>query len=302
MKSKCVFQNHPYTEKPRTTPFLVTKDDVAPFIYPTPQIGMDYSDISYIYVSTEEFTVSWYTVAAGSSFRPADYHAGDEVYVVLEGTLSMLNTSTGQLVSVHEGEGLLMPMGTPHIGYNFGSVKTKTAAFLAPKIFADQGFPEDTIGKIRVFKSPNKGEAYDLKNLPQRAGVLDDLGRWPVDGKTARESNVFYHIPEDRKLLAIDGVDNPVLLKFIVSNDFFHVAEMIIPAGGKGARMTEPHKHEGDCVVYVNKGCVSALIYDTRETFQIHDDEALFIPKGMTYQLFNYESVAQHPLICAVKL
>ena len=302
MQSKCVFQNHPYTEEPRTKPFLVTRDEVAPFIYPSPDVGMDCSDISYIYVSTEEFTASWYTVAPGSRFEPADYHAGDEVYVVLEGTLTMLNTSTGQAVEVREGEGLLMPMGTPHIGYNFGSVKTKTAAFLAPKIFAEQSFPTDTVGKIRAYKTPVPPTPYDLSLLPQRAGVLDDLGAWPVAGGPGRESNAFYHVPEARKLLAIGGVDNPVLLKFIVSNDFLHVAEMTIPSGGKGARMTDPDKHEGDCVIYVNKGCVSALIHDTAETFQIQDDEALFIPKGMTYQLFNYENETQRPLLCAVKL
>ena len=279
MQSKLVFQNHPYTEKPRTEVMHITKDLVAPFIYPTPQIGMDCSDISYIYVSTEEFTASWYTVAPGSRFEPADYHAGDEVYIVLEGTLTMLNTSTGQVVNVREGEGLLMPMGTPHIGYNFGKIKTKTAAFLAPKIFADQSFPTDTIGKIRLYKKDELIKPYDASLLPVRAGLLDDLGSWPVDGEKARESNMFYHIPENKKLLAIGGIDNPVLLKFIVSNDFLNVAEMIIPSGGKGARMTDPDSHEGDCVIYVNKGCLSVLIHDTGETFQIQDDEAIFIPK-----------------------
>lgn len=302
MQSKLIFQNHPYTEEPRDKVMLITRDLVAPFIYPTPEIGMDCSDISYIYVSTEEFTASWYTVAPGSRFEPADYHAGDEVYFVLEGTLTMLNTSTGQTVSVHEGEGLLMPMGTPHIGYNFGTVPTKTAAFLAPKIFADQSFPTDTIGKMKVYKHTDFGQPYDTSLLPARAGVLDDLGAWPVEGAAGRASNLFYHVPENRKLLAIGGVDNPVLLKFIVSNDFLNLAEMILPSGGKGARMTDPDSHEGDCAIYMHKGCLSVLIHDTNETFQIRDDEVLFIPKHTTYQLFNYESEPQHPLICTVKL
>lgn len=302
MLSKCVFQNHPFTTEPRQKPFLVTMEEVAPFIYPTPKLGMDYSDISYTYISTEEFTVSWYTVAPGSYFAPADYHAGDEVYIVLEGVLTMLNTSTGQLVSVHPGEGLLMPMGTPHIGYNFGSVKTKTAAFLAPKIFADQSFPEDTVGKLRVFKTDIPAAPYNVDLMPQRAGVLDDLYAWPLPGSVARESTAFYHITEERKLLAIQGVDNPILAKFVVSNDFLHVAQLVIPSGGKGARMSDPIKHEGDSSIYVDKGCVSVLIHDTAETFQIHNDEALFIPKGMTYQMFNYESETQYPIFCAVKL
>ncbi len=304
MISKCVFQNHPYVEGPRNKVVHITRDLVAPFIYPTPELGMDYSDISYIYVSTEEFTASWYTVAPGSFFSPADYHAGDEVYIVLDGTLTMLNTEVGQVVNVNKGEGLLMPKGVSHIGYNFGDIKTKTAAFLAPKIFADQAFPTDTIGRMKIYKGAmnDKFKKFTPTTLPDRAGILDDLGSWPVDGPKGRKSNMFYHIPENRKLLAISGQENPVLMKFIVSNDFFNVAEMVIPAGGKGARMTDPDKHKGDCVIFLDKGCLSILIHDTGETFQLLNDEALFIPKNTTYQLFNYENSTLNPLICTVKL
>lgn len=304
MISKCVFQNHPYTECKRDKVVHITKDLVAPFIYPTPEIGMDYSDISYIYVSTDEFTVSWYTIAPGSHFSPADYHAGDEVYLVLEGTLTMLNSDTGQVVNLHKGEGLLMPMGTPHVGYNFGNTQTKTAAFLAPKIFAEQAFPTDTLGRMKIYKGAKNDEfkVYPPVSLPDRGGLLDDLGAWPIDGPKARESHSFFYIPERKKLLVINGEENPVLMKFIVSNDFFNVAEMIIPAGGKGARMTDPQKHEGACTIFLEKGCLSVLIHDTKETFQLHDDEALFIPKDTTYQLFNYENDVLTPLICTVKL
>jgi gentisate 1,2-dioxygenase len=265
---------------------------------------MNYSDISYIYVSTEEFTVSWYTIAPGSRFEPADYHAGDEIYIVLEGVLTMINTDTGQVVNIKEGEGLLMPMGASHIGYNFGDVKTKTAAFIAPKIFANQSFPTDTVGRIKLYKG-SKNELFkkfEPTSQPNRAGILDDLGTWPIDGPTGRKSNMFYHIPENKKLLAICGQENPVLLKFIVSNDFINVAEMIIPAGGKGARMTDPDKHEGDCAIYLDKGRLSILIHDTGETFQLLDEEAIFIPKNTTYQLFNYEDDTLTPIICTVKL
>lgn len=304
MISKVVFQNQPYTEGPRDKVVHIRRQDVGPYIYPTPKIGMDASDISYVYLSTNEFTSSSYDLAPGSRFEPADYHEGDEVYVVLEGKLTMLNTNVGQVVEVNAGEGLLMPMGAPHIGYNFTERKTHTMAFLAPKIFADQGFPEDTVGRFKIYKGVKNDQFKKIKmsELPGRAGVLDDLGKWPVEGPKARIDPQFYHIPEDRKLLAIAGQDNPVLMKFIVSNDFLTVAQMVIPAGGKGARKTDPDKHAGDCVIYMHTGVLSVLIHDTGETFQIGPLEELFIPKNTTYQLFNYESHALHPLLCAVKL
>lgn len=305
MYSKGVFQNHPYTEGPRDKAFSITRDDIFPFIYPTPEAGMKYSDISYIYVSTEEFTCSNYDVAPGSRFDPPDYHAGDEIYIVLEGTLTMLNTVSGQVVEIHEGEGLVMPMGAVHVGYNFTQKKTRTMAYLAPKIFADQGFPTDTVGQYNIFnaKGGKKFESFAKFPGTNYVGNIGDLGAWPIDGPTSRQyPQMFHYVPENKKLLVINGQTDPVLMKFIVSNDFINVAEIIIPTGGTGARMTEPCCHEGDATFYVDKGTLSVYILDTRESFQIRDREALFVPKGMTYQLFNYENEPLRVLFSAVKL
>ena len=35
MASKVVFQNHPYTEEERKTPFLITRKEMVPFIFRT---------------------------------------------------------------------------------------------------------------------------------------------------------------------------------------------------------------------------------------------------------------------------
>lgn len=91
-------------------------------------------------------------------------------------------------------------------------------------------------------------------------------------------------------------------MKVCVSNDFLTVAQLVIPSGGVGARKTDPDKHTGDAVIYLDEGVLSILIYDTGETFQIKGREALFIPKGVTYQLFNFSAVTVVPLLCAVKL
>lgn len=303
--AKGVFQNHPYTEGPRDKVLHITKDMVAPFIFPNPKTGMEYSNISYMYLSTEEFTCSSYDMAPGSTVAPPDYHEGDEVYIVLEGTLTMLNTEGGQVVRINAGESLLMPMGAKHSGYNFEDTKTRTMAFLAPKIFADGTFPVDEMGKLKIYNGkmdPKSFPKYSFCDAPNRAGVLDDLGKWPADGPSARKSRYFHYIPENRKILAIAGQDNPILMKICVSNDFMTVAQLVIPSGGKGARHTDPDKHAGDAVIYLDEGILSVLIHETGETFQLGSREALFIPKNTTYQLFNYESRQVVPLLCAVKL
>lgn len=303
--AKGVYQNHPYTEGPRDKVVHITQNMVAPFIFPTPETGMDLCNISYMYLSTEEFTCSSYDMAPGSTVAPPDYHEGDEVYIVLEGTLTMLNTEGGQVVQIHEGESLLMPMGSKHSGYNFEDTTTRTMAFLAPKIFASGTFPTDEMGKLKIYNGkldPASFPKYTFCDAPNRAGVLDDLGAWPVDGPSARKSRYFHYIPENKKLLAIAGQDNPILMKICVSNDFMTVAQLVIPSGGVGARKTDPDKHPKDAVIYLDKGTLSILIYDTGETFQIKDREALFIPANTTYQLFNFSSSTVVPLLCAVQL
>lgn len=306
MVSKCVFQNHPYTDRPRTRPFLITRKEVCPFIFPNPQQArMDYSDISYMYLSTQEITCSSYDISPGGWVDIPDYHPGDEVYIVLEGTLTMLNTEAGQVVQVHEGECLLMPEGAKHSGFNFEQRKVRTMAFIAPKIFTEAGFPTDEIGRHKVYNGkldPGSFPKYTFCQAPNRAGVLDDMGAWPVDGPAARRSPYFHYVPEDRKLLLINGVDNPVLMKVCVSNDYLTVAQLEIPSGGKGARMTDPDRHPTESVLYVDRGRVSVLLHDTRETFQIQGREALYIPKETTYQLFNYENETVEVLLCAKKL
>lgn len=305
MVSKWVFQNHPYTDKPRTQPFMITKKDVCPFIFPNPHSArMDYSDISYMYLSTEEITCSYYEIAPGAWVDIPDYHPGDEIYIVLEGTLTMFNTEAGQVVQVHEGECLLMPEGAYHSGFNFEQKKVRTMSFIAPKIFTEAGFPTDQIGRHKVWNGKMKPEEfpkYSFCEAPNRAGVLDDIGAWPVDGPTARKSPYFHFVPENKKLCCIKGVDNPVLMKICVSNDYVNVAQLYIPSGGKGARMTDPDSHPTECFLYVDKGCISVLVHDTGETFQLHDREGLYIPKGMTYQLFNYENDTMEIFMCAKK-
>lgn len=306
MNSKCVFQNHPYTESPRMVPFLITRKEMCPFIFPNPNTArMDYSDISYMYLSTNEITCSSYDISPGGWVDIPDYHPGDEVYIVLEGTLTMLNTEAGQVVQVHEGECLLMPEGAKHSGFNFENKKVRTMAFIAPKIFTADGFPTDEIGRHKVYNGKmalDQFPKYDFCDVPNRAGILDDIGTWPVNGSLSRKSPYFHYLPENRKLIAINGKENPILMKICVSNDYLTVAQIIIPSGGKGARMTDPDSHPTEGVLYVDKGCISVLIHDTSETFQIQAREALYIPKEMTYQLFNYENDTVEVLLCARQL
>ncbi len=292
-----IFGNHPFTEKKKDKPIHIKGDLIGKFIYPDDDLI--YSDLNFLYLSTDELTIVMYELGPGGNFNPPDYHPGDEVYIVLEGTLTMLNAESGEVVQVKRGESLLMPKGAIHVGYNFEKEKVRTLAILAPRVAEDQKFPVDADGKIKVYKGKNNDsfKTFDPLDEKIRHRTLDDIGEWPIPGPNIRKyPHFFYHIPEEKALNAIAGVENPVLMKFFVSNDFIHVGKIIIPMGGKGVRKSDMDAHAGDCCLYLEKGPLTVFISDTKEVFYIKDREALYIPKNTSYQLLNYE----HDVITAI--
>lgn len=117
---------------------------------------------------------------------------------------------------------------------------------------------------------------------------IDDLGSFPVDWKTARESGTFTKVTNDTSLKIISGEKTPVLLSFRASSDTVHMGEMTIPAGGIGPRQTEYDSHNGDSVFYVRKGTVTFLLPETDEVFEVHENEYVFLPENTRYKCINY--------------
>ena len=66
------------------------------------------------------------------------------------------------------------------------------------------------------------------------------------------------------------------------------MGEFILPAGGVGSRASQPDSHEGDCVLFVEKGPITILLPDSSEAFDVQEEEVMFLPEGVKYQLINY--------------
>ena len=117
---------------------------------------------------------------------------------------------------------------------------------------------------------------------------ISHIGKWPVEGKEARRTGEFFKIARENRLSTIHGKTFPVLISFYVSNDFLHLGELVIPSGGTGPRASEPDKHAGDAVLYVESGPITFFIPETHEAFHVEEGEAMFIPEGTNYQCINY--------------
>lgn len=132
-------------------PLHIRGELIKYFIYPAAK--PHFSDINYLYVSTDKLTVGTWQLGPGGNYNPPDLHAGDEVYYVLDGVLTEHNPLVGEFTQVKKGEALLLPMHGYHKGYNFEQKIMRILYVIAPKIWEDQFPPMDfEDGKMKMYK------------------------------------------------------------------------------------------------------------------------------------------------------
>ncbi|MHB1254042.1 MAG: cupin domain-containing protein, partial [Candidatus Humimicrobiaceae bacterium] len=139
-----VFGSYPFTPD-KKRPIHIRGELIKNFIYPADV--PHFSDLNQLYVSTDKLTVGTWQLGPGGTYNPPDLHAGDEVYYLLEGTLTEHNPVLGEFINVKKGEALLLPEGGYHKGYNFGQGIMKVLYIIAPKIWLDQEPPMDFAGE-----------------------------------------------------------------------------------------------------------------------------------------------------------
>lgn len=114
-------------------PAVIKREDSISIVF-----GRGGNPISVIvFADTNRLYFSEYSIKPGSWFDPPDIHAGDEVYYCLEGTATMFDPVSGDVIELNPGDGLLIPKGTWHVGYNFGDKNFRLITVIAPKAWAD---------------------------------------------------------------------------------------------------------------------------------------------------------------------
>ncbi|MFV0364597.1 MAG: cupin domain-containing protein [Suipraeoptans sp.] len=149
------FCNYPFLRGERR-PCMQKQSDLKKFLY-TDECP-ETSDLNWLIASTDSLTVGEYQLSPGSHFAPADVHGGDEIYYVMRGEVTMFQPSSGQVMQISQGEGILMPKGCPHIGYNFGSNEARMLYVVAPKMWDDDGPPVEYTGTLKTYKYEERGD------------------------------------------------------------------------------------------------------------------------------------------------
>lgn len=137
-------------------PCVLKQSELKQFLYTDE--SPETSDLNWLVASTDTMTVGEYQLAPGTHFAPADVHAGDEIYYVLKGEVTMFQPESGQVVVVEKGQGILMPKGCPHIGYNFGEGEARMLYVIAPKAWDEENaIPLEYKGAMKLYKSEERG-------------------------------------------------------------------------------------------------------------------------------------------------
>lgn len=286
-----LFGSYPYSPNEKK-PCHIKGDKIIHYIAPANNLYQ--SDLNMLFASTNHLTLGIFQLAPGSSYDPADIHEGDENYYVLQGVLTVQNTTTGEFIQVRKGESLFMPTYAYHKGYNFEEEELRVLFAIAPKVSPGSAVPADfSDGRMNQYKNKYLSTFETLAPIQQNQfhGTTSMLGRFPVSGPQSRkEPLMFYRVTESEKLLNIHGKEHPMLMKFFVSNDILHMGEFILPAGGSTCRASEPDSHEGDCILYVEQGLAVIYLTNSKDAYQVNVGEAFLIPENTQYQIFNYTS------------
>lgn len=293
--SKPIFHNHPYTDGPKLDPIHIKRDETGHFLYPDQ--GHDLSNYNQMYLSTDKMTIASMEFGPGGYFDPPDFHPGDEMYFVLNGTITEYQPVLGHAIRVKKFESLLIPKDSAHQAYNFEPEFVKILAVIAPKQVEDQLFPtEGSKLKKKLFLGADNKLNPPTPTLEHniRVGTADDIGTWPYDGPSMRKTGHLYHVTEDRKLLAIHGNKHPMLVKLSIANDFMTAGEFILPYGGTTSRYTEPICTASQTFIYCVSPRLDLYFPDRIETFVMREGDGMFIPENTKFQMHNYGDTTMH--------
>lgn len=275
---------------------LIKDADRKVFIF-SPEVPEE-SNLVEVAVSTDQIHCGFMEMAPGSTWHFVDEHLGDETYYIISGNLTEQECVSGECVEAHAGDTLYIPMGCKHKGYNFSEEKQRIFWVIAPTMWpeeTDTSFPHKAIrtyknGKDEFDTGAGNESACSLrKEYKLHLSNVGQLGTFPVPGEDARRKPIYYYVMNERNCLTtVFGLKYPMRMRFFVSNDFLHVGEFYLPAGGVGSRVSEVDEHIGDTVIYGVKGPTTVFLPDTTETFQVQDGAVLYLPPRVRHQFINY--------------
>jgi mannose-6-phosphate isomerase-like protein (cupin superfamily) len=120
-------------------------------------------------------------------------------------------------------------------------------------------------------------------NSKKKPSMPEWMGNWPFREGEVKRPMV---ITRDKELSTLYGYEgHQVCSEIYVSTDAFCFNEWTLPPGHY---YSPAGLHPGDEIYYVTKGDPTAFNAELGEVFQMHQGDALLIPRGTRHQIANF--------------
>lgn len=249
-------------------PQVITPASVTRHLWGDPESGYVGDEVL---LSSDRLHALIFTLPPGGRFgHSADNRtvfAADEVYVVLEGTIAVVDPAIGQVVRAEAGDCVFFRRDTWHNGVNWGSGPVRVLEFFSP--------PPSTGASSAYSKT--------VPYLEQPLLANDDiLGTWPMD-RAAIEGKDTLHLVEKRDLRW--RVEDGLQVGLVCSTEHLTVAEITVLPGDT----SEQRQHEGDALLHVTKGEVHVHTPEAENAswWRMQMGDSIVIPEGCAYRLMN---------------
>lgn len=267
-----------YSPSPRPSfdgPAAITYANVTRHIWGDNEAGEVFD---WIYASTEKIHTLVFGLAPGGAFRHSPefrtVFGADEVLHVLSGTMILANPETGEVIRVPAGENAFFRADTWHHVFAHGEEPLRVLEFLSPPPAAG------TTGAYARSKEYLTESRYGRDEL---------FGRIP--GDPGGTTTLTWLRPED----VVYRLEGDALVGVLASTEHLTVASLSVPVGKASA----VHEHGGDEILFVRGGTLSVRAWhgDRAYVFELHQDDAVYIPQGALHEYRNYGSTMAEVIV-----
>lgn len=249
-------------------PQVLTPSEVTRHLWGDTQSGYVGDEVL---LSTEKLHALIFTLAPGGRFGHSTDNrtvfAADEVYVVLQGTIAVIDPALGQVVKATAGDGVFFRRDTWHHGVNWGTEPVRVLEFFSP--------PPAT----------GASSAY-ARTVPYLESAIhaDDsvVGHWPMERATLEHKDTL-HLVQSRDLRW--RAEGDLQVGLLCSTEHLTVAEnTVLPGQSSNLR-----RHDGDALVFVTHGELHVHTPDAESGtwWRVREGDSIVLPEGFGYRLVN---------------
>jgi quercetin dioxygenase-like cupin family protein len=224
-----------------------------------------------VLLSSSLLHVLIFTLPVGGRFAHSQDNrtvfAADEAYVVLEGTIAVVEPTTGEIARAEVGDAVFFRRDTWHHGINWGTGPVRVLEMFSPP-------PAAGASSQYAKEQPYLDVSYDAEDHV--------LGRWPMERAEIAAASRLTRVRPDEQRFRAEG---DLQTGLICSTEHLTVVDATLLPGCS----SDLRRHGGDALFHLTAGevHVHAPSNDGPIWWRVQAGESFVLPEGTEYRLVN---------------